>query len=263
MDKQSIISSGVLELYALGIASEEEQSLVENLMSTHPEVREEVNLIQSALNNYAAQQIANPPAGMKEAIMRSINNADAPTPKPQASKATSSGGGNKWIGYTGWAAALLLGGLSLFFFNQKNDSASQLSKSKAAFTTLEADCQTQKAKNQLMANYNDFLIKPTTRHIHVFNLETKAPQVVVYWNSESKAGYINTFDLPAPPKDKTYQMWADVEGEMINMGTFNCQPNELQKVEYIANAESINITLEPLGGSDHPTVSLLQANGKV
>jgi anti-sigma-K factor RskA len=53
-------------------------------------------------------------------------------------------------------------------------------------------------------------------------------------------------------------MWSDVNGEMINMGTLGTD-NELVSLKYIENAESLNITIEPAGGSgsDHPTVEEL------
>lgn len=51
-----------------------------------------------------------------------------------------------------------------------------------------------------------------------------------------------------------YQMWADVEGEMINMGLID-NKKDLLAMNYIENAESLNITIEPLGGSEHPDVS--------
>tara|TARA_R110000868_G_scaffold379114_6_gene644835 strand:- start:10 stop:186 length:177 start_codon:yes stop_codon:yes gene_type:complete len=54
-------------------------------------------------------------------------------------------------------------------------------------------------------------------------------------------------------------MWADVEGEMINMGVIGKQ-NQLLAMDYIDNAESLNVTIEPAGGNDHPTVSNLITN---
>ena len=54
-------------------------------------------------------------------------------------------------------------------------------------------------------------------------------------------------------------MWADVDGEMINMGIINTS-KALLAMQYIPEAESFNITIEPKGGSPHPTVSELIAN---
>jgi hypothetical protein len=38
------------------------------------------------------------------------------------------------------------------------------------------------------------------------------------------------------------------------------EATDLQLINYIARAESLNITLEPLGGSEQPTVELLYVN---
>ena len=86
----------------------------------------------------------------------------------------------------------------------------------------------------------------------------KAPngKAVAYVNHKSQLVLVNPKGLPSLPKDKTYQMWSDVNGEMINMGTLNTD-NELVPLKYIENAESLNITIEPAGGSDHPTVEEL------
>ncbi len=64
--------------------------------------------------------------------------------------------------------------------------------------------------------------------------------------------------LPLRPNE-TYQLWADVEGEMINMGLLSSE-EDLTPAIYISKAESFNITVEPAGGNDHPTVSNLIGN---
>jgi hypothetical protein len=56
-----------------------------------------------------------------------------------------------------------------------------------------------------------------------------------------------------------YQMWADVDGVMINMGLLPADA-DLIPVKYIDRAESFNITIEPAGGNDHPTVENLISN---
>ena len=47
------------------------------------------------------------------------------------------------------------------------------------------------------------------------------------------------------------------------MGVLETNKKELLKIPYIPNAESLNITLEPKGGSKTPDVSQLYANGKM
>ncbi len=78
-------------------------------------------------------------------------------------------------------------------------------------------------------------------------------------NHNDKSVFINTKQLPEIDKDHDYQMWADVDGEMIDMGVIN-KGQSLMAMNYIENAESLNITIEPAGGNDHPTVERLISN---
>ena len=83
---------------------------------------------------------------------------------------------------------------------------------------------------------------------------------VAYWNPDLKEGWLDPTKLPELPDDRQYQIWADVHGEMISIGLIPKDNNTLVTINYLQEAESINITQEVLGGVDHPTVSLLTAN---
>ena len=84
-------------------------------------------------------------------------------------------------------------------------------------------------------------------------------RAVAYINHETKSILVNSQGLPPLEEDKTYQMWADVDGVMVNMGLLPAD-TELIPLKYIDRAESLNITIEPAGGNDHPTVENLISN---
>ncbi|MBK6949696.1 MAG: anti-sigma factor [Haliscomenobacter sp.] len=84
---------------------------------------------------------------------------------------------------------------------------------------------------------------------------------VVFWNPTKKTAWLNPGGLPAPPPGHQYQVWADVDGEMIPLGLIQPDGGDLHQIQYVSQAASLNITIEPLGGSDHPTVSKLMASG--
>jgi outer membrane murein-binding lipoprotein Lpp len=84
-------------------------------------------------------------------------------------------------------------------------------------------------------------------------------KVISYINNSKKSVLINTQYLPVLDKEHDYQMWADVKGEMIDMGIIDTSQIMLA-MNYIENSESLNITIEPAGGNDHPTVSKLISN---
>jgi anti-sigma-K factor RskA len=67
-------------------------------------------------------------------------------------------------------------------------------------------------------------------------------------------------ELPELPEGQCYQMWADVDGEMLSLGVLPADTTGLIAWNFLADAESLNVTIEPEGGSDHPDVSKLVAN---
>ena len=104
------------------------------------------------------------------------------------------------------------------------------------------------------------IVNPDTeQYILKGNASIPEAKIVSYVNHKMKSVVINTEGLPELDADHDYQMWADVEGEMINMGVISKNKN-LMAMTNIDHAESLNITIEPAGGNDHPTVARLVTN---
>lgn len=76
MDIQAYKESGVLELYALGLLKGVEEAEVENIIASYPELREEINNIQLALEKYAASTAILPSLHIKKEIRKTISNLD-------------------------------------------------------------------------------------------------------------------------------------------------------------------------------------------
>jgi anti-sigma-K factor RskA len=84
---------------------------------------------------------------------------------------------------------------------------------------------------------------------------------VAYINPVKKLSYINVRNLPNLPDNQCYQMWAEVNGEMVNLGVIKSvdDKDRLRPLPYAENAVSY-ITIEPQGGNDTPTVKNIVAN---
>jgi len=73
MNTKELIESGVIELYCLGIASEDEVRLVEQLSKKDPAIQEEIASINNVLASYAlASSVSQPPSHLKSRILDSI-----------------------------------------------------------------------------------------------------------------------------------------------------------------------------------------------
>ena len=78
MNSNDIISSGLLELYALGLTSAEESEQVKKWLIEFPDVKAELMAIESAMESYAHANSIAPPTGVKERILNNIGAVHGP-----------------------------------------------------------------------------------------------------------------------------------------------------------------------------------------
>ncbi|MCB0447377.1 MAG: anti-sigma factor, partial [Gelidibacter sp.] len=194
-----------------------------------------------------------PPKSIKHQLIQDIREA----------KDTKANKGNSnlkfYLGIAASVAALLLLG-SFWMYNELSNIKQQLQTVETEKTELNDKLNTL---NQQLENETALfatLTHPDTQQ-YVLKGNTLMPdgKVVSYVNHSTKSVVINTERLPKLDDAHDYQMWADVEGEMINMGVISKDQN-LMAMTYIDHTESLNITIEPAGGNDHPTVSQLVTN---
>lgn len=70
---ENYINSGILELYVLGLTSEEENTEISELAAIHVELKREIEAIEQALNAYAEKIAPEISEATKEWIMTTIN----------------------------------------------------------------------------------------------------------------------------------------------------------------------------------------------
>ncbi|MEM8523397.1 MAG: anti-sigma factor [Bacteroidota bacterium] len=257
-EKEKILNSGILEQYALGLLEGEELRRAEHYLQKYPELREHITDIQDAMEAIVMQNGIQPPPALRQNILSEIDRLEQnENTLPQTSK-------NKQFPLLPIAASIAAIGLLIlgFLFFKKNqqiqDSYNQLERRYAA---LAEQC----AQKEVIANTErNYLLNPATQTVQLQG-NSKAPEafVAVYFNPEEEKALLNIVNLPKSPADKQYQLWADVDGHMESMGVFDADNLELQEMDFVANASSLNITLEPLGGSEEATVEELRASGEV
>ena len=78
---------------------------------------------------------------------------------------------------------------------------------------------------------------------------------------------LNVDNLPMPPSDKQYQLWALKDGKPIDAGVFDMKPGTDGDMHMmpvtIAEADAFAVTLEKKGGSPTPTLTQLYVMGKI
>jgi len=71
-DVQRMIDSGILELYVLGSTSPEETARVEKMIAFHSEIRQEIDAISAALEQYGLAHAVEPDPSIRPFLMATI-----------------------------------------------------------------------------------------------------------------------------------------------------------------------------------------------
>lgn len=279
MNKEEFLKSGLVEQYALGLTSPEESRLVEHFLDNYPEVRTKMNGVHKTVEQYAAKYAVPPPKRLKQRILSEIQSeeedfnfdeADAiPDPpvfvaeNPTSSAITTTTSFSKYLFFSlaGIFFIALIVIVMLLWQQQKlKNSNSALSGQLATFQSQYDALQKEKTFTKTILDQienGDFNIV----HLRGQGVAADA-HAVVYWNSDRQKVFVKLLHMPTLPEDRQYQIWADVHGTMRSVGLLN-YINELQEVQFVEAADSLNITMEPLGGNPQPTVNLLIAKGAV
>ena len=241
------LDTDLLEKYLLGTTNTEETLQVERYITMYPEVRKIYNELQENLETFAKMHAVKAPEGLRAKILHRIKAQNAGRRKFRRYAIAAS------------VAAFLFAGSSYFFWNQNQSLQEENTIVNNKIKDLEEDM-----RERLEDVRNQFIVlnNPQTRKYMVNgNKKARELKAVAYINPVKKLAYINVRNLPNLPEDYDYQMWAEVNGEMVNLGVIRNvdDKDKLRALPYAKNAVSY-ITIEPKGGNETPTVQNIVAN---
>jgi len=283
LDIAAYISSGIIESYVLGLASEEEVSILNCIRKNNVEVEQAIAEAEKALEGLADIQAMAMPAALKQDIWNRLEaenqivkddqpdslpteeaiSDDAVVQPPMLNDEEEPKRIVPARSY-GWAIAasllfLLSAGVNLFFYQQQQDSKATLAKTTAALDSQQATLAVLQDKWSLVQN-------PAIKTIPLKGVENKPDlHALVFWDQASKAVYLSLEQMPAVPKGKQYQLWAMVDGKPVSAGVFplNAKEEMASKMLDVAKAQAFAITLEDEGGKDVPTLTELCVMGSI
>ena len=244
---KAFLDSDLLEKYLIDDISTEEKLRVERYIAMYPEVRKTYDELQENLEAFAKMHARKTPEGLKETIINRIRNEKS--------------GRRKFYRYAVAAsiAALLFAGSSYFFWNQNQTLQEKNTIVNNKIKDLEQD---MKVQLEDLRNQYIVLNNPNTKKVPVMgNMKAKELKAIAYINPVKKLSYINVSNLPQLPEDQCFQMWAEVNGELVNLGVIK-QFDDKEKLLAMPYDESAvgYITIEPQGGNTSPTVQNIVAN---
>ena len=237
MDIKEYISSGIVESYVLGLASDEERKEFEQLCKQYPELPAARTDFELALEKQAMENAIVPAPGLKDKIFGQIGG----TGKVVSMNATPARKTN-WLKYAAAACVLLLAGsvyYNISLYNKNKGLKNNYDNTVARLNEVEKDMQVlQQNPNIKMASMKGLDASPQS-------------YATVYWDTTSHDVYLLANNLPAAASDKQYQLWAIFNGKPVDLGVFDFKKEKLLiQAKNVQGAEAFAITLEKKGRSN-------------
>lgn len=246
MNIQDYISSGILELYALGQLTPAEMQEVETMAAQHVEIKQELHYINLGLEKYAMANSISAPATIKERLFKELPPKNIPSPKTESVKP------NNLVGN------LVLGGVLatalILFFNQRtkyNDLKSQYEKEKVVCDSIQTEINSKyQFVDDIRKEGNDMVqIAATPKYANTI--------IYLHTNKAEKINYLQLNNLPPLAAGQAYQLWSLQEGkDPVPMEVFK-DADTFVKVGFFDATVNYAITIEKDGGSQVPNLENL------
>ena len=264
MDIKKYLASGILELYVLGRLSDSDKQDVEQNASQYPEIAQEIDKIEIALEALALDISKDVSPEVLDNVLRKIR--DQRSGSGTASPAPPATSGAMLPSWLPWTLALLgIAGAGLLWQSNQTKTE-QLSTLQEQFITLQEDCDEAASEQESTNNILATLTDPGTKNI-ILNGTDNAPekQAVVFYNTTEERALFTASNLPTPPTGKQYQLWAiDAAGpQSLGVLELDLDGNAILPVDFFPEVAAFAITLEDLGGKPAPDLSQLQVIGEV
>lgn len=253
MNIKEYISSGIIEMYVMGLCSAEEKQELETLRRKHLVLHEAIVQYEKEMEEKMQQQITLPSAETDEKILKSFDSLQ--TPVIPVYTTYNKPRNTAWLKPAAAAAILLLLVSSWFNYTllQKNKKQEQALKESKNATTLP------------LSDYN-VMKDPSITPVAMYGFGAHAIcRCTMFWDKKTGKMYIMIHHLPKSSETRDYQLWAMVDNKLVSVGTINDDIRgrfiEMQNVP--AGATAFIVTLEKAGGSPTATIEETYLKGDI
>lgn len=250
MNVKEYISSGIVESYVMGLATEAERTEFEALCAQYPEIAEARNAFELALEEQLLNDSLQAPPFLQSQIKDKVNSSAGEAYPGELPEETPVRRVGAWK-FLAAASLILLAGSVYWALTTNKKNQDLLARNKE----LENQAQQSTAQMNRMQDDIDKLRHPMMTAA-LKSTDNKGTFATIYWDtlSASKDVYLLINNMPQPPSQKQYQLWALLNGQPIDLGMIEVKEKTLlYRMKNVQNAQAFAITVEPKGGSEKPT----------
>ena len=237
----NFLQSGLIEKYVLGSTTANENLEVEHYISTYPEVEEEYIKLQDNLEIMSKANAVEAPKFILDSVLEEIK--DKPVINLSTTKQKT-----PWYSIAASIAAFIFAGSALLLFVHNKALVKENQTVVDEIFDLRNDIKKNNDKlDEVMRQFMKLNNPETEKYVLRGNERAKDLKTVAYINSVDKTSMIDIVELPRLPKDQNYQIWAELQDRMVNLGILNPSNKKLQSIPYFEDALGLSITIEKKG----------------
>lgn len=256
MDISNYISSGIIELYVMGLCSEDEIKELELLRQQYPELHTAILDYEKELEQQMQKNNTMPSAVTDKRIIDTIDNLKPPV--DNNTTALHQPVRFSWYKSVAAAAVVLLAVSSFFNYTLYK-------KTKKQEEALKTSGSTQNGITLPLADYN-ILKDPSITPVAMYGVGSHAIcRCTMFWDKKTGKLYIMIHHLPQSSASKDYQLWAMVNNELVNIGIINdaIRGRFIEMGNVPPGATAFTVTLEKAGGNTAPTKEETYLTGRI
>jgi anti-sigma-K factor RskA len=273
---QEYISSGIIQSYVLGLASEAERAEFEHWCAQYPELVAARREFEEELERFASDHAVPPPVGVKVRFLEAIGDKSSrnrsSSNQPKIISMENEKGPVRvhlgWSRFTAAASVILLIGFAwmAYQFISLKRANEELASTNASLRVKAT--MSDSILNQIVAEQNDeqkVVSDPNTTVVNMVGTQV-APRssANIYWDSTSSNVFLVVKNMPKLSSDQQYQLWALIDGKPKDLGVFDATNDKvILKMKNTQKAQAFAITIEQKGGSSSPTLQKMQSMGKI
>lgn len=246
---QTFMDSGLLDKYIYGTTTPDQNLEVESYIAKYPEVAAAYDVLQDNLEIIAKTQSVEAPAHILDAVMKEVSATTTPVVTMPSSPRHHS---TPWFSIAASIAALIFAGMSYLLYEQNMSLSYENQVVVGENVGLKNDlADNNKNLENVMLQFKNLNNPETEKYILRGNSRAKNLKTVAYINAVDKTSMIDVVSLPKLPENQTYQIWAELQDRMVNLGILDeSERNKLTTIPYTENALGLSITIEPKSGKN-------------
>lgn len=242
---QLFMESGLLDSYILGTTTLYENLEVESYIAEFPEVAQEYERLQNNLEILAKFNTIEAPKYVLDDVLKEIAE-DTPVIKMTQVQHKRT----PWYSIAASIAALIFAGTAFLLYEQNTSLNTENQIVAEEIFDLRNDIRENNDKlENVMLQFMKLNNPETEKYVLRGNARAKNLKTVAYINAVDKTSMIDVVSLPQLPENQSYQIWAELQDRMVNLGILDESERNLKTIPYMENALGLSITIEPKAGS--------------